>query len=121
MCKEAHAAGKVKEWGVSNFTAWQVVQVVAYCKEHGIAQPTVYQGSYHVLQRQAEDELLPALRSFGIRYCAFLAPVFQLESCCHQEDQCVFFVLSPACAIRRLLAASGRAAYWQAQIRGVTD
>jgi diketogulonate reductase-like aldo/keto reductase len=68
---EAHAAGKVKEWGVSNFTAWQVVQVVAYCKEHGIAQPTVYQGSYHVLQRQAEDELLPALRAHGIRYYAY--------------------------------------------------
>jgi aflatoxin B1 aldehyde reductase len=68
---EAHAAAKVKEWGVSNFTAWQVVQVVAYCKEHGIAQPTVYQGSYHVLQRQAEDELLPALRAHGIRYYAY--------------------------------------------------
>jgi aflatoxin B1 aldehyde reductase len=68
---EAVGEGKVREWGLSNFAAWQVVEIVAHCRAHGIAQPTVYQGSYHVLQRQAEEELLPALRAHGLRYYAY--------------------------------------------------
>ena len=68
---EVVGEGKVKEWGLSNFPAWQVVEIVAHCRARGFAQPTVYQGSYHVLQRQAEEELLPALRAHGLRYYAY--------------------------------------------------
>jgi aflatoxin B1 aldehyde reductase len=69
---DAHKAGKFKEWGLSNFSPWQVVQIAAYCREHSIVPPTVFQGSYHVLQRhQTEHELLPALRAHGIRFMAY--------------------------------------------------
>jgi aflatoxin B1 aldehyde reductase len=39
-----HKAGKFKEFGISNFNAWQVVEICTYCAENGYVQPTVYQG-----------------------------------------------------------------------------
>ena len=69
---EGHNAGKFNEFGLSNFTAGQVEQIVSHCRKHGIVQPTVFQGSYHVLQRhQTEQELLPVLRAHGIRFLAY--------------------------------------------------
>ena len=41
---ECHVAGKIEEFGLSNFPAWQVVEVCQYCKRKGYVLPTVYQG-----------------------------------------------------------------------------
>jgi len=62
--------GKFKHFGLSNFSAWQVVQIYYLCKANGYVLPTVYQGMYNCITRNVEDELFPALRSCGIRfYC----------------------------------------------------
>lgn len=63
-----HAAGKFEEFGLSNFPAWQVVEICQYCQRKGYVLPTVYQGVYNALNRSAEYELVPVLRNYGIKY-----------------------------------------------------
>jgi aflatoxin B1 aldehyde reductase len=66
-----HREGKILEFGLSNFSGWQTVQVYYMCKELGFCVPTVYQGNYNPLARQAEKSLFPALRMLGIRFYAY--------------------------------------------------
>ena len=42
---QCYLDGKFKEFGLSNFPAWQVVEVCQYCKRLGYVLPTVYQAS----------------------------------------------------------------------------
>lgn len=63
-----YAAGKFEAFGLSNFPAWQVVEIAQYCERMGFVRPTVYQGVYNALNRSAEYELIPVLRNYGIRY-----------------------------------------------------
>jgi aflatoxin B1 aldehyde reductase len=65
---QCHAAGQLEEFGLSNFPAWQVVEVAQYCSRMGYVMPTVYQGVYNALNRTSEYELIPVLRNYGIRY-----------------------------------------------------
>ena len=67
-----HAAGKFKEFGVSNFRPWQLMQIFHVMKERGWSPlPTVYQGAYSAVQRDAEKHRLPICRSEGMRYYAY--------------------------------------------------
>ncbi|KAK3689694.1 aflatoxin B1 aldehyde reductase member 3 [Podospora appendiculata] len=61
-----HAAGKFKQLGLSNFTAFEVAEVVLTCKYNNWVRPTIYQGVYNCMQRGIEDELLPACRRYGL-------------------------------------------------------
>ena len=63
-----HQAGQFEEFGLSNFPAWQVVEICQYCDRHGYVMPSVYQGVYNALNRTAEYELVPVLRNYGLRY-----------------------------------------------------
>ena len=63
-----HTAGKFEEFGLSNFPAWQVVEISQYCQRQGYVLPTVYQGVYNALNRTSEYELVPVLRNYGIKY-----------------------------------------------------
>ncbi len=38
-----HRDGKFKEFGVSNYAAWQVVEIYHICKAKGWVLPTIYQ------------------------------------------------------------------------------
>jgi len=68
---ELHKAGKFKEFALSNYAAWQVVEIYYICKEKGYILPTLYQGMYNPFTRAVEGELFPALRRFGIRFYAY--------------------------------------------------
>lgn len=70
-CSELHCQGKFTELGLSNFPAWLVVHAWHVCKERGWPTPTVYQGLYNGLSRNAEKELFPALKQLGMRYYAY--------------------------------------------------
>ena len=70
-CAELHTKGKFRALGLSNFPAWQVVEVWHLCERHGWPRPTVYQGLYNGLSRGVEDELLPALRRHGIQFYSY--------------------------------------------------
>jgi len=63
-----YTAGKFEEFGLSNFPAWQVVEICQYCQRRGYVLPSVYQGVYNALNRTAEYELLPVLRNYEIKY-----------------------------------------------------
>jgi len=43
---ELHQEGKFKEFGLSNYAGWEVVDIWHRCKEKGWVLPTVYQGMY---------------------------------------------------------------------------
>ncbi|KAI5459602.1 NADP-dependent oxidoreductase domain-containing protein [Mariannaea sp. PMI_226] len=68
---QAHMEGKIKHWGISNFTAEEVQKVVDICQEHGFVMPSVYQGQYNLVARSGEKELFPILRKYGISFYAY--------------------------------------------------
>ena len=53
---ELYEQGKVKELGLSNYPAWQVVDIWHKCEKCGCPKPTVYQGMYNALCRNVEPE-----------------------------------------------------------------
>lgn len=63
--------GKIKEFGLSNFPAWMVVNIWHICKNNGWLCPSVYQGRYNALSRNVETELFPALRQLNMRFYAY--------------------------------------------------
>lgn len=68
---ELHRQGKIKELGLSNYPAWQVIDIAYKCDKIGCPRPTVYQGMYNALCRNVDPELFPAIRSLGMRFYAF--------------------------------------------------
>eukprot|EP00746_Dinoflagellata_sp_MGD_P137697 gnl/MRDRNA2_/MRDRNA2_71459_c0_seq1.p1 gnl/MRDRNA2_/MRDRNA2_71459_c0~~gnl/MRDRNA2_/MRDRNA2_71459_c0_seq1.p1 ORF type:complete len:397 (+),score=78.99 gnl/MRDRNA2_/MRDRNA2_71459_c0_seq1:74-1192(+) len=64
---ELHRQGKFKEFGLSNFPAWKVVDIFHRCRARGMVLPTVYQGMYNIITRDMERELVPVCREFGMR------------------------------------------------------
>eukprot|EP01084_Bolivina_argentea_P204205 348701_1 len=63
--------GKFKRFGLSNYSSWEVAEIVYICKTNGYVLPTVYQGMYNGITRGVEDELIPCLRKFGISFYAY--------------------------------------------------
>ncbi|KAJ7173420.1 Aldo/keto reductase [Mycena filopes] len=68
---ELYKEGLFKRFGISNYAAWEVAEIVGICKQHGYVQPTAYQGLYNAIHRGVEPELFPALRKFGIAFYEF--------------------------------------------------
>lgn len=79
---EEYKKGRFEKFGLSNFTAEEVLQIIEISKKHGYVQPTVYQGLYNILSRTPEDVLFPVLRQHGISFYAYspLAGSFLTES-----------------------------------------
>lgn len=48
---EMHKEGKFVQLGLSNFTAFEVAEVVIMCKERGWVRPTIYQGMYNCISK----------------------------------------------------------------------
>lgn len=44
-----HKQGKFVQLGLSNFTAFEVAEVVLTCKANGWVRPTIYQGMYNAI------------------------------------------------------------------------
>ena len=68
---DMHEQGKFSELGLSNFPAWMVADVWHICDRHGWVKPTVYEGIYNPLTRNAETELNACLNAFGMRFYAY--------------------------------------------------
>ncbi|KAJ7208769.1 Aldo/keto reductase [Mycena haematopus] len=68
---ELYREGHFKRFGISNYMAWEVAEIVGTCKQHGYVQPSAYQGIYNAIHRAVEPELIPALRKFGIAFYEF--------------------------------------------------
>ncbi|MFT5896656.1 MAG: aflatoxin B1 aldehyde reductase [bacterium] len=68
---EHYRNGRFGRFGLSNYAAWQVAEIVELCKHHGWVQPTVYQGMYNALTRDVERELLPCLAHYKMSFYAY--------------------------------------------------
>jgi aflatoxin B1 aldehyde reductase len=79
---KAYKAGKFTRFGVSNYTAAEVEEIVALCRENGWVQPSVYQVVYNALVRSAEPDLFPVLRKHNIAIYTF-NPFVLLSSLYH--------------------------------------
>jgi len=68
---ELYKQGKFEMWGISNFSASMVDDLVKTCKENNFIPPQVYQGQYNPVSRMVETELIPVLRANKIAFNAF--------------------------------------------------
>ena len=71
VCWKFYEAGKFRRFGLSNYAAWQVAEIVEICRCRGWMVPCVYQGMYNALTRDVERELFQCLRNFNISFYAF--------------------------------------------------
>jgi len=69
-------AGKIRYWGHSNLTGWQIADMSWIARAAGRAVPVSAQNQYSLLEREAEREVVPACERFGLG----LLPYFPLAS-----------------------------------------
>ena len=61
-----YRAGRFRRLGLSNYTSFEVAEIVMTCAHNGWVRPTVYQAIYNCVMRTIEDELVPTCRRYGI-------------------------------------------------------
>src|SRR6185312_8542209 len=59
-------AGKVRHFGISNFRGWRVAETVRVCGLAGAPKPVACQPYYNAMNRQPENDILPACAHHGI-------------------------------------------------------
>ncbi|EHJ07500.1 aldo/keto reductase [Staphylococcus simiae] len=59
-------AGKIRYWGVSNYSGWSLAKTHTYAVQNHLAPPIAQQIYYTPESREAEYELLPAGKELGI-------------------------------------------------------
>jgi aryl-alcohol dehydrogenase-like predicted oxidoreductase len=59
-------AGKIRYIGTSMFAGWQLVEALWVAKELGLNRFVCEQPAFHLLDRTAEREVIPAAQSFGL-------------------------------------------------------
>ena len=63
---------KFHELGLSNYAAWEVVNIRNLCAERRLPAPSVYQGLYNPITRLVEGpELLPCTHALNLRFYAY--------------------------------------------------
>ncbi len=63
---DAVRAGKVRYFGLSNFTGWQLQRAVDLTEHHGWTRPVTLQPQYNLLVREIEWEIVPAAQHNGL-------------------------------------------------------
>ncbi|HSW16493.1 MAG TPA: aldo/keto reductase [Ramlibacter sp.] len=58
--------GRIRYFGVSNFSAWRLAEVARLCDAAGIDRPVACQPQYNAMNRMPEAELFPACQYYGI-------------------------------------------------------
>ncbi|MGH8801723.1 MAG: aldo/keto reductase [Casimicrobiaceae bacterium] len=64
-------AGKIRYFGLSNFRAWRIAEVIRCCDRLSVPRPVVCQPYYNLLNRMPEVEILPACDHFGIGVASY--------------------------------------------------
>ena len=59
-------AGKIRYWGLSNFTGWQLTKAVHLARALNVAGPVTLQPQYSLLAREIEWEIVPAVLDAGM-------------------------------------------------------
>ncbi len=58
--------GKIRYYGLSNFTGWQLTKTVCLARELNVAPPVTLQPQYSLLAREIEWEIVPAAVDAGL-------------------------------------------------------
>jgi aryl-alcohol dehydrogenase (NADP+) len=58
--------GKIRYYGFSNFTGWQLTKAVHTARALGLAEPVTLQPQYNLLVREIEWEIVPAAQDAGL-------------------------------------------------------
>jgi len=66
-----HKAGKFITFAISNYTAFEVAEIVLTCHYNGWVRPTIYQGMYNAITRSVEAELFPMLKRYGLAFYVY--------------------------------------------------
>ena len=61
-----HPHGLIRYWGVSNLRGWRIAECVRVCDELGVPRPVVCQPYYNAMNRQPENDILPACQHYGL-------------------------------------------------------
>ncbi len=69
--KELVDSGRVRHWGVSNYAAWQILEIDALADASGLARPVVSQVLYNLLHRQLDVEYFAFTRRHPIHTTVF--------------------------------------------------
>ena len=59
-------AGKIRYYGLSNFTGWQLTKAVHLARALNMAEPVTLQPQYSLLAREIEWEIVPAVLDAGL-------------------------------------------------------
>src|SRR3954464_10877471 len=59
-------AGKIRYYGFSNFTGWQLTKAVLLARSLGLVAPVSLQPQYNLLVREIEYEIVPAAQDAGL-------------------------------------------------------
>ena len=59
-------SGKIRYYGLSNFTGWQLTKLVHLAHELNLTPPVTLQPQYNLLVREVEWEIVPAARDVGL-------------------------------------------------------
>src|SRR5690242_9989210 len=59
-------AGKIRYWGLSNFTGWQLTKAVHVAQALNVPGPVTLQPQYSLLVREIEWEIVPAALDAGV-------------------------------------------------------
>ena len=65
------ASGKARFAAVSNYPAWELVRLRETSQKHRFPLPVAYQGLWNLLAREAEDEIVPACRHYGLGFISW--------------------------------------------------
>jgi aryl-alcohol dehydrogenase (NADP+) len=64
-------AGKIRYYGLSNFTGWQLAKAVYLARAMNVAGPVTLQPQYSLLAREIEWEIVPAVLDAGMGLLAW--------------------------------------------------
>ncbi len=59
-------SGKIRYYGVSNYSAWQCCSIIHKAREMGCIAPVITESVYNMLTRGIEDEMIPFLREYNM-------------------------------------------------------
>jgi aryl-alcohol dehydrogenase-like predicted oxidoreductase len=85
---ELYEKKKIKAWGISNYAAWQVLEMIniADVNKRGLPRPAIAQQLYNVLLRQLDVEYFPFARKYKLHTTVYNPLAGGLLSGRHSRD-----------------------------------
>ncbi len=99
-------SGKIRYYGVSNYSAWQCCSFVHKAREMNCIAPVITESVYNMLTRGLEDEMLPFLREYNMGLAVYNPIAAGLLSGKHSRS-------GPAAESRLATNAGYNGRYWK--------